>query len=175
MHFLFFWYTPPYGEISLDVEANDSIDSIRTMLQEIYEDREGIRMIPGRLKLFFCGRELEDDRTLADYGIEDYRTIGVFVLRAWNVQLLSGRTFKVYVLSADTIEEVKQNIYDRYLHIYIYIYIYSEEILPNQQDLMFASEELDNGLTVSCCNIPDKSTVSLLVSEPSSLIAKAYC
>ena len=167
MHFFTFWYTPPYREISLDVEANDSIDSIRTMLQEIYEDREGIRMIPGRLKLFFCGRELEDDRTLADYGIEDYRTIGVFVLRAWNVQLLSGRTFKVYVLSADTIEEVKQNIYDRYLHIY------SDEILPSQQHLMFAGEELDNGRTVSCCNIPDESAVSLLVSEPSSLIAKA--
>ena len=100
--------------LTLEVDSFDSIKSVKNKIQET----EGIPADQQRLT--FKGMDLQDDRILSDYNIRngtslklDLWPIGSRENMNIGVKTLTGKTINVKMRASDTVEMLKEKIYNK--------------------------------------------------------------
>lgn len=138
---------PAKKAFTLDVKPTDSIEFVKSKIKEI----EGVP--PSQQILKYDGQILKDGNTLKDYKIQNDATIdlrnSLTIGMPIFIKHTNGKTFILNVDPEDTISIVKSKIHEK------------EGILPEQQELKYAEEILEDYISLEGYEIQREATIDL--------------
>ena len=140
--------------ITIKVEPFNNIESVKRKIQNV-ED-----ILVSHQFLSFAGKELENDKSLADYNIKSNDTIDLQRITHIVIKLSTGKINTLDVKPHNTVKEIKQIMEE------------TEGIPLNQQKLYYAGYELENNQSVSECHFNDYCEVHLVCRSRSPIQIK---
>ncbi len=137
----------PNREITINAEANDTIESIKKKIEE----KEDIP--PDQQRLIFSNRVLEENnKTLSSYNITSNSTIELKPLIQIFIKTLTGKSILLNVNIDDKILYVKQLIEQK------------EDVKVESQRLVLAGKQLeDHNKSLKDYNVQKESTIHLVL------------
>ncbi|XP_039256160.1 polyubiquitin-like [Styela clava] len=135
--------------ITLEVDGTDTIESLK---QQILE-KEGTPVHQQRF--IYAGKQLEDGRTLDDYGIQNGAILHLILRLSGTIQItvdyFTKSTFQLIVTPSDTIAELKTEILNQ------------EGISTVNHILVFDDTVLNDAETINDAGIVNGSVLKLFV------------
>ncbi|KAK1677668.1 hypothetical protein QYE76_038516 [Lolium multiflorum] len=136
--------SPTGRTICLRVQPSDTLHTVKAKIQEQH-------------RLFYDGKQLEDNLTLADYGIQHKSMLDLQEsMQIFVRETLAGLNITLEVDSLDTIGKVKSKIQN------------IQGFPKGQQCLIFANKQLEDDSTLADLNICKESTLLLVLRQASS-------
>ena len=130
----------------------------KKFLKKIIEKEKNISSDKGGL--FFGNIQLEEYKTLSDYGIQSESTLELKQIIMIYVKGLKDNNIILKVQPCETINNIKQKIKDK------------ENISPNKYSITLNDKELNDNKTLKDYNIQKESILKLILREPISLLVK---
>jgi len=141
-------------EKTMTINANSS-NKILTIKEKIHQKKKNLS--PNDLILNYAGKQLENEKTLFDYNIQNEATFHLTMrLRGGKtiyIKTLMGDLITIEAEDTDTIAVVKEKIEK------------AEGIPQAEQRLMFNNKKLADNKTLKDYNIDDEETLQLVLRK----------
>ncbi|XP_077252137.1 polyubiquitin-like [Tasmannia lanceolata] len=134
--------------IAFSAKRSDTIHYVKAKFLE----KEGL-LENIQTELLFAGNNLQDNRTLADYDIQEDSILNMDVV---GMQIFAkipstGKRVTLEVIAGDTVQDIKAKIQEK------------EQIPSEQQIVIYAGRSLEDSQTLASYNIPMESTLHIFI------------